>query len=90
METLIIYDITDDNLRNKIATILKDFGCMRIQKSAFLGDLNTNLRDKLKIKLEKILGDEFGNIQIYPLCSKCFGLRKNIGENYNVEEEMIL
>ncbi len=90
METLIIYDITSDSLRNKIATTLKDFGCQRVQKSAFLGELNLNSRDKLKIKLEKLLGDEFGNIQIYPLCSKCFGWRDSIGGNYSLEEEMIL
>ena len=35
--TLVIYDITDDNLRNRVSEVCKDFGLMRIQKSAFLG-----------------------------------------------------
>ncbi|MHC1568698.1 MAG: CRISPR-associated endonuclease Cas2 [Candidatus Syntropharchaeia archaeon] len=89
METLVIYDITDDRLRTKVSKILKNFGCVRVQKSAFLGDMNRNMRDKLKIELERTIGKDPGNIQIYPLCNKCFGWRESIGDNYEIEEEEI-
>jgi len=76
MQTLIIYDIESDRIRNKIAEFCKDYGLQRIQFSAFMGDLNRNRREELFLKLTKLLGRERGNIQIMPLCEKDFALRK--------------
>lgn len=75
METtyLIIYDITDDNLRNKIAGKLEDYGLERIQYSAFLGKLKRYQLNSLIEELKEILQtkqqdeNEKRNIQIYPL-----------------------
>ena len=44
MQTLVIYDIPDDRIRNKIGEACKDYGLERIQYSAFLGDMNHNRR----------------------------------------------
>jgi CRISPR-associated protein Cas2 len=44
---LIIYDISDDRLRYRIAEILKDQGLTRIQRSAFIGELTPQERDDL-------------------------------------------
>ena len=38
----VIYDISEDKVRNKISNICKGYGLYRVQKSAFLGDLNRN------------------------------------------------
>ena len=81
---LVIYDITEDKIRTAISNILKDYGCIRVQKSAFLGDLTSNQRDMLIMELIEALQDDSGNIQIYPLCRTCFSWRKIIGE---VKEE---
>jgi CRISPR-associated protein Cas2 len=39
MRYVVIYDITDDNLRALVAETLKDYGLQRIQYSAFIGSL---------------------------------------------------
>lgn len=80
MKTLVIYDITDDNLRNAVSEVCKNFGLSRIQKSAFLGDLVSSARKELKAKLQRTLGDAEGNIQIFVLCNACIALREIIGE----------
>ena len=87
MDTVIIYDITDNGLRARVARALLEYGCIRIQKSAFYGILNRNTREKLRLRLEKMMYGQEGNIQFYPLCSKCFALKESIGEIYEINEE---
>ncbi|MCL6451019.1 MAG: CRISPR-associated endonuclease Cas2 [Acetobacteraceae bacterium] len=78
MQTLVIYDIRDDRLRNRIAEACKDYGLLRVQWSAFLGDLNHNRRQELEQRLRRALGRKPGNIQLYPLCEHDAGLRVEI------------
>jgi CRISPR-associated protein Cas2 len=90
MDTIVIYDITDNGLRAKVARTLMDWGCIRIQKSAFWGNLSPNARENLRLQLEEMMGGYEGNIQLYPLCSKCFEMRENVGEDYLVKEEDVV
>ena len=71
---LIIYDITNDRLRNRIADTLKDYGLDRIQYSAFLGFLKRFELNSLIADLKKLLSEipftedeRVRNIQIYPI-----------------------
>ncbi len=66
--TLVIYDITDDNLRNEIAQICMDNGLVRIQKSAFLGVIDSQRRKHLIHLLRRKLGSNKGNIQVFVIC----------------------
>ena len=90
MDTIVIYDITDNSLRAKVARTLMDWGCIRIQKSAFWGNLSPNARENLRLQLEEMMEGYDGNIQLYPLCSKCFDMRENVGEDYVVKEEDVV
>ena len=87
MKTLVIYDITDDNLINAVSEVCKNFGLSRIQKSAFLGNLVSSARKELKVALERTLGDGEGNIQIFMLCNACITFREILGK-YTVPPEM--
>jgi len=87
VDTIIIYDISENSLRTRVAKVLLDYGCIRIQKSAFWGIMNHNTREKLRLRLERMMHEKEGNIQFYPMCSKCFSLKDSIGEIYEVEEE---
>ncbi|OPY50868.1 MAG: CRISPR-associated endoribonuclease Cas2 1 [Methanosaeta sp. PtaU1.Bin112] len=87
MDTIVIYDISDNALRSKVARTLLEHGLVRIQKSAFYGFMNHNNREKLRLRLDRMMEGEEGNIQLYPLCSKCFNLRESIGETYEIKEE---
>ncbi len=79
MQTLVVYDIPSDKLRNRVAETCKDYGLERIQWSAFRGDLNHNRRSELAIRLRRTLGRSEGNIQLYPICDKDLGLHVEIG-----------
>ncbi|MBE0448791.1 MAG: CRISPR-associated endonuclease Cas2 [Actinobacteria bacterium] len=78
MQTLVIYDIPSDRIRNKVAERCKDAGLLRVQYSAFIGDLNHNRRGELLLTLKRTLGKNPGNIRLYPLCDKDLRLMKEI------------
>lgn len=90
MYTLVIYDISDDKLRQEISNSCKRFGLIRVQKSAFLGAISSSARKDLIILLRKILGEENGNIQVYVICRPDLSLRVEIGKPFKEEESEML
>jgi CRISPR-associated protein Cas2 len=86
MMTLVIYDISDDDVRNKIAGVCKRLGLCRIQKSAFLGEISSSRRKELAIKLKRSLRGR-GNIQIFVICKPDFALREIIGDKTREGED---
>ncbi|MHB1653902.1 MAG: CRISPR-associated endonuclease Cas2 [Desulfitobacteriaceae bacterium] len=87
MRTLVIYDIVEDKLRNKVANKCKDYGLTRIQYSAFFGELTTNRREELAMALRKILGRAWGRIHFFPMCDKDLRLMKIIDVGYAEADE---
>lgn len=85
MHILVIYDITDDKTRNKVAEACKDYGLTRIQYSAFEGNANRNRRQELTQRLRRTLGRQQGNIQVIPLCERDLRLRTIIGISQDQE-----
>jgi len=67
---ILIYDIPDDKIRQKISERCKDYGLSRIQYSAFAGDLDRNRREELLMRLKKTLGKKEGNIRLQPVCTR--------------------
>ena len=70
LQTLVIYDIPDDRIRNRLGEICKDYGLKRIQYSGFVGPLSRNKREELCLKLKGALGDERGKLLVQPICEK--------------------
>ncbi|OEG00198.1 CRISPR-associated endonuclease Cas2 [Vulcanibacillus modesticaldus] len=70
MYVLLIYDITDDKIRNKIAERLKDYGLKRVQYSAFWGKLNQNRREELMFRIQGLLSKTEGSIILIPVCER--------------------
>ena len=87
MYTLVIYDITDDEVRMKIAEACREVGLVRIQKSAFLGTINSQQRKNLEIRLRKVLGPSKGNIQIFVICEADISNRRIVGETIEYDEK---
>ncbi len=71
----IIYDISENNLRSRIASKCKDYGLERVQKSAFLGNVTKNKLDMLSIEIKEILQGTENCVFIFPTCKVCFGGR---------------
>jgi len=77
---LVIYDVTDDNLRNKVSELLKDYGLQRIQYSAFIGQLRRDKLKSLTVDLKKLIREAVENVQLYPICDTCFKGRTEVGK----------
>mgnify|MGYP001215711504 CR=1 FL=1 len=75
MFCIVIYDIPDDRERAKIADICLDYGLERIQYSAFFGELSHNQKETLFKKAKRVIGDNPGNFQIFPVCEKDLALK---------------
>jgi CRISPR-associated protein Cas2 len=75
---LVVYDISNDAKRSKVADVCLDYGLDRIQLSAFLGVLAPTHQEELMLKLDKVLGKKAGNIQLFPLCAKDWRRRQVI------------
>lgn len=68
--TLLLYDVADDRLRDRIAQTCMDVGMTRLQYSAFAGDLNRNRRQELLLAIEALIGSEPARILAVPVCAE--------------------
>lgn len=77
---LVVYDIEDDRVRSRIATILEGYG-RRVQESVFECRLELSkleeLTDRLKRELQR---PETGEIRIYRVCTNCMDASFAIGQ----------
>ena len=71
MLTLVIYDISNDKDRNKLAELLLDFGLERIQYSGFKGNLNFHDCNVLAKKVKQFISSSNDSIYIIRLCNEC-------------------
>ena len=46
----IIYDISENKIRNKIVSVCKNYGFFRVQKSSFIGELTKNKMEMIWIQ----------------------------------------
>ncbi|MGQ9555184.1 MAG: CRISPR-associated endonuclease Cas2 [Anaerolineae bacterium] len=72
MHCLVVYDISDDRLRGKVADMCLDYGLDRIQYSAFAGSLARSHVEELALKLKRRIGKKKQdvNIRIYTICER--------------------
>jgi CRISPR-associated protein Cas2 len=80
MQCLIIYDISDDRARQKIADACLDYGLARLQYSAFLGDLSRAHQRALFGEIRDRLGRKPGNVQLFPLDERAWAGRRTIAQ----------
>lgn len=88
MNILLIYDITEDRLRTKVSEMCKDYGLVRVQYSAFFGELSRNLRGELSRRLKELLkNSERSSVIMFPLSEESLDRIIQIDVNYS---EMIV
>jgi CRISPR-associated protein Cas2 len=81
----VVYDISKDKVRNRVAKMCKDSGLYRVQKSAFLGDMNKNQIDELLLKLKELVNSETDSVYVFPMCDDDFRKVKMIGIAFDKE-----
>jgi CRISPR-associated protein Cas2 len=78
MYLLLIYDISHDGTRTKIASACEDYGLDRIQYSAFSGQLSRNHQEELMLQIRALLADKTGYVQLIPVASDDWARRLQI------------
>jgi CRISPR-associated protein Cas2 len=81
----VIYDITDNRIRQKVSDRCKSYGLYRVQKSVFLGDLNTNDRDSLGLECEELIDTERDSVYIFPMDEQSFKKVQLLGQAFDKE-----
>jgi len=81
----VIYDITENRVRQKISDRCKNYGLYRVQKSVFLGDLNSNDRDSLGIECEELINTDSDSVYIFPMDDQSFKKVQLIGQAFDKE-----
>lgn len=76
----VIYDISENKIRSKVASKCKDYGLYRVQKSSFLGEITKNKAEMLMEEVKDIVGEEFEDcVFLIPHCKECFNNKIIIG-----------
>lgn len=80
MHVMLLYDITDDRARTKIADACLDYGLDRLQYSAYVGTLSRNHQQELMLVIEEILGQHAGRICLVPIAADDWAGRLEVGD----------
>ena len=87
MLTWVIYDISENKVRTRIAKRCLNFGLYRVQKSVFLGDLEMNRIDEIEIFSKEEMDEETDSVYIFPMCRDDFKKVRIIGLGF--EQELV-
>ncbi len=63
----VMYDITDDKVRGRVAKACKQSGLYRVQKSVFLGSLENSEKDSLGLQIEDLIDEEVDSVYLFPM-----------------------
>jgi CRISPR-associated protein Cas2 len=83
--TFIVYDITSDRIRLRIASVCKDYGLDHIQYSVFSGPLDSTRRKEMFARLDHTLGNNDGKILMLQMCEKDVAAKREIVRITNLE-----
>ena len=83
MLTWVVYDISKDRTRTKIAKRCLDFGLYRVQKSVFLGDLAPNRVEEILLFSRELLDLEKDAVYIFPMCREDFEKVRIVGQGFD-------
>lgn len=78
-----IYDISSNKIRNRVIKFCKNIGLYRVQKSVFLGDVNFNDIDELKVQSEEIINPDTDSVYIFPMCEADFKKAILLGQAFD-------
>ncbi len=63
----VMYDIKNDKVRMRVAKFCKLAGLYRVQYSVFLGTMEKNEKDALKLQIEDVIDKEKDSVYIFPM-----------------------
>ena len=81
----VMYDIADDKIRRKAIKICKIVGLYRVQKSIFLGDIEENDFDEVKLRLEDTVDLKNDSVYVFTMSKKELNKAGLIGQAFDKE-----
>ena len=81
----VMYDIADDKIRRKAIEICKNVGLYRVQKSIFLGDIEENDFDEVKLRLEDTVDLKNDSVYVFTMSKKELNKAGLIGQAFDKE-----
>lgn len=81
----VVYDITDDRTRSRVARICQNKGLYRVQKSVFLGVLNASERDSLALECAQVIDPDVDSVYVFPMDDESFRKVKLLGQAFDRE-----
>lgn len=88
----ILYDISEDRVRNRVSKQCKQYGLERVQKSAFLGRLEPNRLDELAEKCRAMIDEKSDSVYVFPFCQTDFRNVRVLGQGFDpklVNDELL-
>ena len=88
----IVYDIVDDRLRAKVAKECKKYGLERVQKSVFLGRLESNRFDEIAEVCLDLIDEDTDSVYVFPFCQDDFRRIRVLGQGFDkklVNDELL-
>lgn len=83
MLTWVVYDISDDKTRTKVSDRCLDFGLQRVQKSVFLGEVDSNRVEEIELFSRELLDLETDSVYIFPMCRDDFDKVRLVGVGFD-------
>lgn len=63
----VLYDISNDKVRSRVAKYCKQAGLYRVQYSVFLGQMDANTKDTLELRIAEEIDEEEDSVYIFPM-----------------------
>lgn len=83
MLTWVVYDISKNRTRAKVAKRCLNFGLQRVQKSVFLGDLAPNRVEEILLFSQELLELTTDSVYIFPMCREDFDRVRIVGQGFD-------
>jgi CRISPR-associated protein Cas2 len=83
MLTWVVYDISSDKTRTKIARRCLDFGLYRVQKSVFVGEVAPNRVEEIVLFSRELLDPQTDAVYVFPMCREDFERVRIVGQGFD-------
>ena len=86
MHVLLIYDVSHDGTRARIARTCEDYGLDRLQFSAFGGELSKQLQRELMLRIKRLMNNRYGIVTLYPIGQEAWEAQIEVRNEYTEDE----
>ena len=81
----VVYDISSNKIRRNAIKACKNVGLYRVQKSIFLGDIEENDFDEVKLRLEDTVDLKNDSVYVFTMSKKELNKAGLIGQAFDKE-----